>query len=1000
MFHYHLHSDGSILDGTIRIDRLVLRAKELGMTALGITDHGNMIKAFEFQKECLKQNIKPVIGCEFYLGEEDSKDKFHLICLAKNNTGLKNLYKLNTYSYTKNFYYKPRISFSKLIEHKDGLIVTTACLGSEFANIMRNKGISELKDKILQYKSIFGDDFYLEIQPNSIEEQKIYNHELYRLGNELGIKCVIACDSHYIYKEDAEAHDTMLCIQTGKKKYETDRFKMPEQDYYIKEDREIIRDLKAQNFEYNDISIMINNTNEIADKCNINIETGLDLLPKFDTGNKSMDFVLAEKCNEGYKYRYGNVYRKDVVDRVKYELDVIKQKGYSGYFLIVEDFLRWAREQGIRVGVGRGSIGGSMVAYLLRIHDVDPIKYGLYFERFLNPSRNSPPDCDSDFDYERREEVINYVQHKYGLDNVCHIVAEGKMTCKAVCRKVLSAYDFEQRYINRICKSIPEELGITLTDAYNKSEEFRNYMIKHSKQYNEMLQLENLISHTSQHAAGIIIAPDDITNYVPCMSVAGNREMKISQWHKKHIEEIGLYKFDFLGLKTLSILEKTIKNIKKLHDIDIDLSKIDLEDEGIYKQLNSGHLAGIFQFEAPSAKQIVNKVKPTCFNDIVVCEAICRPGVKEADLYINNKSNGYKKTGIKEIDDILEQTYGAIVYQEQTMLIMNKIAGWDLGKADSMRKVKNLEEYREDFVNSAINNGFSDVVANSIFDRFDMSYSFNKAHAVAYGITTAQTAWLLYYYPKEFMASVMSIAMLGSDKDTKIQLLIKECNRLGIKIMPPDINVSTNEFVATHDGIRLPLSMIANVGDKAVEEIMKKRLNGYSSIEDMYNRVEKKKVGKKVFSNLIKAGTFDTVDLSFMGNRVAMLNHLYALRKDEVDFSYTWCDELLYQFEKEVLGMYLTKNPLDGHIIPNFDEIEEGNKCCIPCIVSEVKIHKDKRGNDMAFVTLENKSDVIQAVVFSKTYKDIKNYLVKGLTAKVIGKKDNNNLIIDMMEVI
>lgn len=991
IFHYHNHSDGSLLDGSCKIDRLVSYAKESGVNAIGLTDHGNMIKIFEFWKKCNKEGVKPILGCEFYMGEPNTTDKFHIIVLAKNNKGLHNMYKLQEFAWTKNFYSKPRITMDKLIEYKEGLIITTACLGGEVAKTFMKHSDTQAIDVILGMDEEF-EDFYLELQPQGTPEQIKLNKFLLSVGKRFSIPCVVGCDAHYIVKDDAEAHDTMLCMQVQKKKNDDKRFKMNPREFYLKSEEEIIKQLNIiEEIPLEDVITIINNTNNIPNLCNATIETGLDALPHF---TDNAEYMLALECNKGYKRRYGNVYRKDVVDRVKYELSVIKEKGYPGYFLIVQDFLDYARSKGILIGDGRGSCCGSMVAYLLGIHNIDPIKYGLFFERFLNPTRNSPPDIDSDIQYDRRGEVIEYVVNKYGYENVCQIMAEGKMKTKKVVRSVLSSYDFLQQYINKICKSIPDVLGISLKEAYDKSEEFRGYMDKHKEQFNEMIILENLISNTSTHAAGVVIAPDKISNYVPVMK-SKNNDLMICQWHKKIVEEVGVYKFDFLGLKTLSILAYTRHYVLKNKGIDVDLDNFDVEAPEIYKQLSTGHFNGVFQFDADSAAAVVNELKPTCFNDIVIAESICRPGVKEAEMCIKNKVNGYKKTGIKPIDDILEETYGAIVYQEQTMNIMNKIAGWSLGFADKMRKVNNLEEYRDKFVEDSVKNGYTKEQANSIFDRFSMEYSFNKSHACAYGLLTAKTAYLLNKYPVEFMCAVMTITQYDEKGKEAIPEMIKECVKNDIKILPPDINISTNEFIPTEKGIVLPLTMINKVGDKAMETILENRTTPYLSFDDFMNRINKRNINKGVASNLIKGGAFDNLEGE---NRILLLKHFFDTRREKFEVNYTWSNDILYAFEREAIGINLTKSPLDNTICPRFDEIDESGTMFATCILHDVKEITDRNGNKMCFVTLETKYDIIKGVIFSRTYKQCKELIHENSMIKIYGKKDKGSLLINNLE--
>lgn len=992
MVHLHVHTSGSTLDGACDIPKLVARAKELGMPALGITDHGNMIKTLEFQEECIRQNIKPIIGCEFYIGEPNTKDTFHIMCIAKNNVGLKNLYKLNTYSYIENFYGKPRISYDKLMDHREGLIVTTACIGSEFGQLFLKQDMSGLDNKLEPYVAAFGDDFYLEIQPNAIPEQAQYNKTLIELSRIHGIQLVATCDVHYINKEDFDAHDALLCMQVKKKVQDERRFKFSCNDFYLKSGDEVFAELSRHGIFSNAIRDAIQNTYEISNKCNAKIETGGHFLPRFDNMTEGeMIHELASHCNEGYKKRY-KVYDKDKVNRIAYELSVIKEKGYAGYFLIVEDYIRYAKNNGILVGAGRGSAAGSVVAYLLGITNVDPFKYGLLFERFLNPDRNSPPDIDSDFDYEKRNEVVAYVKRKYGNDRVANIIAEGTLAPKSVVRKLLSAFDYEQRYINQICKTLEGNEFDTLQEAYDTIPDFQQHMdVIGADKFKMMQTLEGLMSYVGKHAAGVAICDRPIDDYVPCMRDSDTGDL-MTQWHKKLLEKVGVYKFDFLGLKTLTILKKTVENIQRNHGVLVDLDNIDFDDPGIYSILNSLDLCGIFQFDAPAGKQTIAQIKPTCFDDIIAAEALCRPGVKEADLYFDNRDDITYDSAI--VEEILAPTRGAIVYQEQTMLLMNKLAGWSLGKADAMRKVKDLEEYREQFVNDCKNNNYTERFANDIYDRFDLGYSFNKSHAASYAIISATCAWLKYYYRAEFMSAVMTLEVKGSADKLKEQ--IKECGKYDINIILPDARISRYDFVPTPNGISLPLTSISSVGDKAVDSIASMFKDGkvYSSFEDFLEKHTKKVLNKRVMVNMIKAGAFDFFD----PNRSILLNEYFNYRNEEFT-GMTWSKEVQMMFEKETLGMTITSHPLDGYIIAPFDSFPDGEMTTMG-IVSEVRKIRDKNDNEMAFVKIENKQDLIECIVFNRTFAANKRVLYNGAILRVRGRKDGDKILVNEIQSV
>lgn len=992
IIHLHLHTDASELDGSCEVNRLIEKTKKQGEKAVAITDHGTCLKHYEFYKVATENGIKPILGCEFYCGEEDSKDTFHLIVLAKDNVGLKNMYNLMYLSH-KNFYRKPRIKYCDLEKHKEGFIVLSSCLGSETARTFRAGHISRSIDTMKFFKNTFGNDYYLEIQPNSIPIQRDYNLFLEKTAKELGIKVVVTVDSHYINKEDFEKHDTLLCIQTKKKKADEERFKFPSNDFYLKDEEEVIRELDYLRKET--ITEGINSTYEIADKCNATIEYK-DLLPKMP-GIEDERKELARLCNEGFKKRmsqghYNNMNIQEVVDRIKFELSNIIEKGYAGYFLIVEDIFKYCEENNIPTGGGRGSVCGSEVAFVLGITDVEPIKYGLLYERFLNPTRNSPPDVDTDVCYEKRQEVISYIENKYGFENVSHIITEGKMTTKAVIRKVLTVYGYEMSAIKEFT-SLVDDRASNLEEAIEMSDKLKAKLLG-TRMYEDMTLLEGLISHTSKHAAGILITPEPIYNIYPTR-IDREENVVVCEWHKKSVESTGGFKFDFLGLKQLTIFDKTLKFIKQNKGIDIkfkDLYNINLEDENIYKVLNDGALNTIFQFTGDSASAVISKMKPTCFDDIMVAESICRPGVRENELYLSNKKL-FNETGsfdkpsyYSHIEDIVGSTMGCIVYQEQTMQILNKIGNFSLGEADGLRKVKSLEPFRERFVTNAITNGLTEFEANELFDRFDLGYSFNKSHACAYGLTSAICCYLYYYYPEEFLSASMTLEL--TQQKPNINAFLKEVRKLGIKVLPPDINASSNEFLATGDGIRIPLTMVESVGDKACSSVFDKR--PYVGFADFLKRVNKSKVGKKVVENLIKSGAFD----SFEQNRSLLLTDYYNFRNEDKEV-YFWCDEVQMMYENQVFGFTLSKDPLDGYTNKNINEFAEGTIINIVGIIREVRTIKDKNKKDMAFLNIENKECTYSGVVFSYAYPKIKQYLEVGYKLNFVGKKQGTSVLIN-----
>lgn len=997
MVHLHLHTSGSTLDGAINIDKLMDKVIEQGEKAVAITDHASMVKTYEFYKKAKDKGLKPLIGCEFYCGEADDTNNYHIVLIAKDNNGLKNLFKLTRKSYDL-FYKKPRVSMRDISAHRDGLVCLSACVGGEVAKeYFRDR--AEAVRTIDMFTELFGQDYYLELQPNYFDEQIEYNKWLVDIAVAKNIRTVVTCDAHYLNKEDYESHDTLICMQVNKKKDDKDRFKFRTKDSYLKTDEEIYQDLNYLPKEI--VKICINNTRLIADSCNVSIEYQ-DLMPSLP-GISDPNLELARLCTIGFNERrfegaFKGMNIKDVVERIYYELGVLKEKGYSGYFLILKDFYDYCKANGIYTGVGRGSCAGCEIAYLLGLTEVEPIRYGLLFERFLNPSRNSPPDFDADICYEDRHKVIEYIKQRYGEDNTAHIIAEGSLTTKAVIRRVLSAYGYEVPVINSYTKLVDDSKS--LKENIEGNDELKVVITGQIKK--DIENLEGLMSHASKHAAGILIMNDRVDNHFP-VRVDRDENVMVCEWHKKHVESLGAYKFDLLGLKQLTIFRKTLEAIEKNYGKKItpkELYNINVEDRGIYRVLNSGKLQSIFQMTGASASAIVAQVKPKCFEDIMVAESICRPGVKEADLYLQNKKD-YDQIGEfnkpkywEYVKDILEPTYGALVYQEQTMLIMNKIAGWDLGKADRMRKVKNLEEYRDDFVNCSIDRGYSSSIANEIFDRFDLGYSFNKSHACAYGKITAICCWLYNYYPKEFLAASMTLEL--TQAEPQIEAFLREARGLGINILPANINVSTDEFVALKEGITIPLTSIKTVGDSAYKAITEERVEPFESFEEFVSRVPKAKVKKNVVINLIKAGAFDW----YNKNRSSLLVDYYTLRGENADNVFFYCDEVQLMYEKQVYGYYITKHPLDGYDNKHIADFEDGKTVSINGIISKSITRKDKRGDMMCFIDLDNKSCSFRGVAFSRAYKKNGAHMREGMRVNIVGKKDGSSVIIDNVSKI
>ena len=973
----HVHSEYSMRDGANKVEKLLDRAKELGHKALAITDHGTMagiIPAYIYAQQI---NIKLVIGCEFYVGREERN---HLIVLAKNSTGYQNLLKLHALSYdAEHFYYKPTIEEDELFLHSDGLIVLTACIGGKHGRYIINGERDKCQESLLKYKSIFGDDFYVEIQDNSIPVQKSVNRELIALANKLNIKLVATNDAHFLTKQDSYAHEVLLAIQQQKKMNDEKRWKFDGDSYYLHSYEEMLQtELPIE---------AIHNTQEIVDKCNVEIDFSQIHAPSFEGMSKEQEITtLKSKMNEWYFKKYGNTYHKDVIERINKELEVIISKDFTGYFLLVADYInafesmkinQYGIVQNLMCGPGRGSGVGSMVAYALGITKVNPMEYDLLFERFINVDRLSYPDIDSDFDYEHREKAIEYMINKYGSQHVAQISAFGSLQPKATFRSILSSFDYPTNIISKISKLIPEGCE-KIEDALN--DPALMFATKGmDKELDVMKRLQGIVTTQSIHPAGLVVTDENITKYAPCHTTSDNRGRYVISADKKKVEKLGLIKHDFLGLKTVTILRKTLARIKKSYDVDIDIWNLPKDDKKVYDLLNSGHLNGIFQLDGDSAKQIVEKIRPNKFDDIISCEAVCRPGVKEANDFIEKMCHSY---GIEKIDKILEPTYGAIIFQEQTMRLMNVVAGWTLGKADFMRKVKDLEEYRDDFVHGAMANGYTSTFANNIFDRFDLGYSFNKSHAVAYAFITYATAYLKAYYPAEYMCEF--IDMYKDDRDT-VSGAIAECKALGIKITAPNINATHVGFDVVDGSICFGLSGVNGIGEKAVTKLIE--YTSKTKINTLQELIDSKTLNKTGIIACIKCGIFDKE-----GTRKDLINSYIATRSKkerENEMITEYNEKIKLRWEKDVCGIYLTSHPLDKYMVKNYSQVS--NYGVIGGIINSAKVIKTKTGKEMCFIQLEDREAIIDVTVFPNVYSKFKFDIKEGNIIFTKGRKDGNN---------
>ncbi len=966
--HLHVHSEFSLLDGANRIKDLPVRAKELGMKAMAITDHGVMFGAIDFYKACLANGIKPIIGCEVYVAPRKRTDKDpnldatynHLILLAKDNEGYKNLTKIVSIGFTEGFYYKPRIDKETLEKYHEGLICCSACLAGELPQEIL-KGDMESAERVANwFKGVFGEDYYLEIQNNGINQQVLVNQKLVELSRKLNIPLVATNDSHYLRKEDAYNHEILLCIQTGKKITDEDRMKFETDELYIKSPEEM------SNY-FSEIPEAIENTVKIADKCNVTFEFGHTILPNYDVPEEfeSHYDYLEKLCNDGIRNRYGENPSQEIIDRKNYELGVIKKMGYVDYFLIVWDYIHYAKTQGIPVGPGRGSGAGSIVAYAIEITDIDPMKYSLLFERFLNPERISMPDFDVDFCYERRQEVIDYVSRKYGADHVSQIITFGTMSARMVIRDVGRVLDVPYATADKLAKMVPNELHITIKKALEQNKEFSEEYENNpetKKLLDIAMALEGMPRQASTHACGIVITKDPVVSYVPLYV---RDEMISTQYIMTTLEELGLLKMDFLGLRTLTVIQDTIDQVKKDKGIDIEFDK-DMNDPEVFKQWQDGSSMGIFQFESQGMTNFMKELKPDCLEDLIAGVSLYRPGpMDQIPRYIANKKDPehavYTHPALKPI---LQVTYGCMVYQEQVMQIVRDLAGYSLGRADLVRramgkkKLDVMAKEREVFIHGqldengnvvvpgCVRNGIDEESANKIFDEMAefAKYAFNKSHAACYAVVSYRTAYLKTHYPTEFMAAMLNSFLGNLDK---IPEYIDECKRLKIDILKPDINRSYTKFTVDNGKIRFGLGSIKNVGVAAVDNIVENReRNGeYKSFTDFCERMEGESVNKKCIESLIKAGAFDsfaetrsTLMASFedildtingaskknIQGQVSMFdmtesstNDTQESNMEKLKYKYTtlkeYTDQELLSMEKEMLGIYISGHPLEKY---------------------------------------------------------------------------------------
>ena len=1042
--HLHTHSEYSILDGAVKIDDLIKKANHFRMPALALTDHGNMFGAVEFYEKAVCNGIKPIIGEEFYIAQgsiekRSPKEKpYHLILLAKDETGYRNLMLLSSLAYLEGFYYRPRIDKELLSSHANGLVCMSSCLGGEIPVLLSGGRSEEARRAVGEYLDIFGaQDFYLELMDNGLEEQRLVNRELLQLAAEMDLKTVATNDIHYLEQVDAEYHDVLLCIQTGKSIRETRRLKFRSDQFYFRSPDEMIR-------LFSEYPQAIRNTLEITEKCNLSLELGAFHLPHFPIPDEqSAEQYLRILTDEGIKHRYGNL-SEEVRKRTDMELEIIVSMGFSTYFLIVWDFIRFAKESEIAVGPGRGSAAGSIVAYALGITNVDPLKYGLLFERFLNPARISMPDIDIDFDGDRRDEVIQYVRDRYGEDRVAQIITFGAMKARAVVRDVARAMDFQPKDADFIAKMIPTRHDITIEEALETSKELGS-LVKEKKEVRKLFEisrgLEKLVRHPSTHAAGVVIAPGRLTHIVPLYRDPKSGVVS-TQYQAKYLEHVGLIKMDFLGLKNLTLIQRCLEGILRAGLEVPDMDNLDLEDREVYRLLASGKSLGIFQLESSGMQNLLKRVSPNRFDDLIAVLALYRPGPLDSgmvDEFIERK-NGRKPIVYidSRLESVLKETYGIIVYQEQVMEIARVISGFSMAEADNLRKAMGkkqpeiLEEAKETFIDGALKSKVAKDVAEEIFDLIKTfgRYGFNKSHSTAYALLAFQTAYLKVHYPVHYLSSLLSGELNDTDK---ISQYIQDARELDIEVLSPDVNRSEVMFEVEGSRIRYALAAIKNVGESAARLICEERKQGpYLSLIDLTSRVDLRLVNRRVIESLIKSGALDCLAENrktlFMNLDSAMefgasvredrrkgQNNLFEEERveDSVNEFYSmqtfdeWKETEISEYEKESLGFYFKSHPVEKyrHLavqsgamgISELKEIPEESTVTIFGIIINSKKILTRDNKEMMFLTIQDLTGTMEIVVFPSIYERSESYLNEKRVIAITGRLSGEKILADRL---
>ncbi|MFA4843324.1 MAG: DNA polymerase III subunit alpha [Candidatus Margulisiibacteriota bacterium] len=1016
--HLHVHSEYSLLDGACRIADLVARAKELEMPAVAVTDHGNMYAAVEFYLKAKEAGIKPLIGCEMYVAPRTRFDKEtkedrspnHLTLLCKDQAGYKNLIKLVSLASIEGFYSRPRVDQELLKLYRGGLVALSGCSEGEIGRRLQAGNKAEAKAAALRYQEIYGDDFYLEIMDIGIEELKHLRPQLIELAKETGIPLVATNDVHYVKKEDAYIQDILVCIQTNSLLTDTKRLKFGGEEFYLKSYAEM-------KHHFADLPEAIENTLVVADKCNFELETGVLHLPIFDVPvGETPESYLEKLAWDGVKRIYGNLLPPEVIDRVKYELYTIEKMEYASYFLIVADFINWAKSNGIQVGPGRGSAAGSVVSYALGITNVDPLKYGLIFERFLNLERISMPDIDVDFCFERRGEVISYVTKKYGADHVAQIITFGTMMARGAIRDVGRVLDLPLPEVDRLAKLVPFGPEVTLTSALEGVKDIKELYARDEKIRNLIdtaQRIEGMVRHASVHAAGVVISKEPVMEYAPLQQLDENT--LVIQYTMEELEKIGLLKMDFLGLRNLTMIAHAVELLKKDQGVELDMNTLPMNDLNTYRLFSAGETIGIFQLESRGMRALIRDLRPSYFEEIIALLALYRPGPLESGMVEDYVKRKHKKIPIRyelpELQPILSETYGVILYQEQVMQIASKVAGFTLGQADVLRgamgkkKVKEMEHQKEFFIEGAVKRGVSRHKATELFNlcaKF-AGYGFNKSHSTSYALISYQTAYLKANHPGEFMAALLTSVMGNTDK---VRLYLAEAQRMGLKILPPDVSESDRNFTVSPQGIRFGLTAIKNVGTSAIDSLLEARQKEgkFKSFDDFYRRIDSHAVNKKVIESLIKAGAFD----SFGQGRAQLLSRyekvisrvnaevkerangqeaLFALapqshspstpEENAAEVAEFSTDQLL-KMEKELLGVYISSHPLARLIdsleaqttihVSDIADMSEGEPVTVGGLLTDCRRLQTKKGDTMLIANIEDLTGSIPVIVFPRSY--------------------------------